>query len=80
MSHEKRNAPGWSTEGIPNNTGETANLNRDSTRADRPADAQFSDVSEDGLTYAEDMRRRREASRRLPVLPSGVRDPFGGSR
>lgn len=40
----------------------------------------FSDVSADGLAYADDMRRRREASRRLPVLSSGVRDPFGGAR
>lgn len=37
MSHKKRNTPGWQTEGIPNNTSETANLKGDSTSPDRPA-------------------------------------------
>ena len=57
-------------------------------RPDAPAPTASNDLTAkseteytpEGYGYAADMRRRREASRRLPVLSSGARDPFGGAR
>ena len=77
MSQEKRKRPAAPAEPLPSDL--TAKSETEYTPQAYAAGA-FSDASGDGLQYAEDMRRRRSASRRLPTLPNGQRDPFGGAR